>query len=84
MRLNYTLGLILSIAALVSCTENKQVGVLTEPTSATTNFPGSEYPKVNPDLSAVFRNDMPDAKAVSVNVGGKNYSMTKGEDGIVS
>jgi hypothetical protein len=25
---------------------------------------------------------MPDAQSVAVNVGGKNYQMTKGEDGI--
>ena len=82
MKLHLTLGLTLAMAALVSCADNAQVGVLTEPTSATTNFPGSEYPKINPDLSAVFRNDMPDAQSVAVNVGGKNYQMTKGEDGI--
>ena len=58
------------------------VGVLTEPTPATTNQPGLEYPKVNPDLSVVFRNDFPEAEAVTVNVGGKNYPMTKGADGI--
>ena len=70
-------------AALVSCGTNKpQIGVLTKPTSATTNVPGAEYPKINPDLSTVFRNDFPDAQSVSVNVGGKNYEMTKGEDGI--
>ena len=82
MKLHLTLGLTLAMAALVSCADNAQVGVLIEPTSATTNFPGSEYPKINPDLSAVFRNDMPDAQSVAVNVGGKNYQMTKGEDGI--
>ena len=69
MKSRLILGLFIAAAALVSCTGGKQVGVLTEPTSATTNFPGSEYPKINPDLSAIFRNDMPDAKAVSVNVG---------------
>ena len=77
------LGLTLAAAALFSCGTNKaQVGVLTKPTSATTNVPGAEYPKINPDLSTVFRNDFPDAQSVSVNVGGKNYEMTKGEDGI--
>ena len=58
------------------------MGVLTQPTSATTNVEGHEYPKINPDLSAIFRNDFPDAKTVTVNVGGKNYPMTKGEDGL--
>ena len=30
--------------AFVSCAGNKQVGVLTKPTPATTNLPGKEYP----------------------------------------
>ena len=67
--------------AFVSCAGNKQVGVLTKPTPATTNLPGKEYPKVNPDLSVVFRVEAPDAQSVSVNVG-KPYQMTKGEDGV--
>ena len=76
-------GLAIALAAIVFCGSNqRQVGVLTEPTSATTNVPGAEYPKINPDLSAVFRNDFPDAQEVSVNVGGKSYAMTRGEDGI--
>ena len=57
-------------------------GVLTEPTPATSNQPGKRYPLVNPDLTVVFRNDYPDAKEVTVNVGGKNYPMTKGADGL--
>lgn len=82
MKFHLTLGLAIAMAALVSCAGNTQVGVLTEPTSATTNIPGAEYPKVNPDLSVVFRNDMPEAQAVAVNVGDKSYPMVKGEDGI--
>lgn len=68
-------------AALVSCSGNKQVGVLTKPTPATSNLPGKEYPKINPDLSVVFRVEAPEAQSVSVNVG-KPYTMTKGEDGV--
>ena len=82
MKSHSILGLLLAAAALVSCATNKQVGVLTKPTSATTNVEGAEYPKINPDLSTVFRNDFPDAESVLVNVGGKAYEMTKGEDGI--
>ena len=83
MKKHLTLGLAVAVAVLVSCSGNKQqVGVLTKPTSATTNVQGAEYPKINPDLTTVFRNDFPDAQSVSVNVGGKNYEMTKGEDGI--
>ena len=75
-------SVLLFAAVLVCCKAQSQVGVLTKPTSATTNLEGHEYPKINPDLSAIFRNDFPDAKTVTVNVGGKNYPMTKGEDGI--
>jgi enterochelin esterase family protein len=57
-------------------------GVLTEPTPATSNQPGHRYPLVNPDLTAVFRNDFPEAQAVTVNVGGKNYPMVKAADGL--
>ena len=69
-------------ATLVSFNGNAQVGVLTKPTSATSNLEGHEYPKINPDLSATFRNDFPDAKTVTVNVGGKNYPLVKGADGL--
>ena len=82
MKNHFTTGLLIAFAALVSCTNNVQTGVITEPTSAVTNVPGAEYPKINPDLTAVFRNDMPDAESVSVNINGKSYPMVKGEDGI--
>ena len=62
--------------------EKDRVGVLYKPASATSNIAGGEFPKVNPDLSTVFRNDFPEAESVVVNVGGKNYPMTKGDDGI--
>ena len=62
--------------------EKETVGVLTEPTPATTNQPGQTFPKVNPDLTAVFRNNYPEAQSVAVNVGGKNYPMVKGADGV--
>ena len=72
------LSLLVAAVLMVSCGGTKQVGVLTKPTSATSNLEGHEYPKINPDLSATFRNDFPDAKTVTVNVGGKNYSLVKG------
>ena len=62
--------------------EKETVGVLAEPTPATTNQPGKMFPMVHPDLTAVFRNDFPEAQSVAVNVGGKNYPMVKGGDGI--
>lgn len=82
MKSHLTLGILIAFAAIVSCTGNVQTGVITEPTSAVTNVPGAEYPKINPDLTAVFRNDMPKAESVSVNINGKSYPMVKGEDGI--
>ena len=75
-------SLLFAAVLLVSCGGAKQVGVITKPTSATTNLEGHEYPKINPDLSATFRNDFPDAKTVTVNVGGKNYPLAKGDDGM--
>ncbi len=82
MKSHFLPALLLAAALLSSCKGPEQVGVLTKPTPATTNIEGQEYPKINPDLSTVFRNDLPDARSVAVNVGGKSYPMTKGEDGI--
>jgi enterochelin esterase-like enzyme len=82
MKLKFFSGLLAAAALFAACTGNSQVGVLSKPTPATTNLPGHDYPMVNPDLSAVFRVDFPDADSVAVNVGGKSYAMTKGEDGI--
>ena len=72
------IALILAAAALLSCNhpDNSLTGVITEPTSASTNVLGHEYPKINPDLSVEFRVDAPEAESVSVNLGG-NYPMTK-------
>ena len=75
-------SLLFAAVLLASCGGAKQVGVITKPTSATTNLEGHEYPKINPDLSATFRNNFPDAKTVTVNVGGKNYPLVKGDDGM--
>ena len=82
MKFHFAAGLLVAAAVLVSCKGNQQVGVLTKPTPSTLNLPGHDYPMVNPDLSAVFRVDLPDAQAVAVNVGGKNYDFVKGDDGI--
>ena len=40
------------------------------------NLEGKEYPLVNPDRTAVFRIDAPEAESVTLNLG-KNYPMTK-------
>ncbi|NJD09858.1 MAG: esterase [Gemmatimonadetes bacterium] len=41
------------------------------------NVPGQEYPRINPDLSATFRVQAPDAAKVEVRVGGGTYAMTR-------
>lgn len=71
-----------TVAAVLtlSCSSQPQVGVITEPTSASTNVQGHEYPKINPDLSVEFRVTAPEAESVSVNLGG-SYPMTRNEDG---
>ena len=65
MNLHLSSALLIAVALLGSC-KGAQVGVITKPTSATTNLEGHEYPKINPDLSATFRNDFPDAKSVTI------------------
>ena len=81
MKHHLILGLALA-AALVSCGTNKpQVGVLTKPTSATTNVEGAEYPKINPDLSVTFQVNAPQAESVELDLG-HIYPMTKNADGI--
>ena len=46
--------------------EKETVGVLAEPTPATTNQPGKAFPKVNPDLTAATELPPKDSKALSV------------------
>ena len=71
MKIHFFTVLLVATTMLGSCKSNQQVGVITKPTSATSNLEGHEYPKINPDLSATFRNDFPEAKTVTVNVGGR-------------
>ena len=47
---------------------------------ATTNVPGAQYPRINPDLSVTFRLKAPDAHNVQVQLG-SNFNMTRSEDG---
>jgi enterochelin esterase family protein len=57
------------------------VGVLTEPTPASTNTPGREYPKINPDLTVEFQVQAPEAQEVAVDICGKVYPMQREGDG---
>jgi enterochelin esterase-like enzyme len=49
-------------------------------TPASTNVPGAEYPRINPDLSVTFRLKAPDARKVQVRLGG-DFDMVRGDDG---
>ena len=57
------------------------VGILTEPTPASTNTPGREYPKINPDLTVEFQVQAPEAQEVAVDICGKVYPMQREDDG---
>ena len=57
------------------------VGIITEPTSASTNTPGREYPKINPDLSVEFQVQAPEAQEVAVDICSKVYPMRREGDG---
>lgn len=78
---------IISVAAAcllaVSCNDTpaSTVGVITEPTSASSNFRGCEYPKINPDLSITFRNTAPEAETMAITIREKTYPMTRIEGG---
>ncbi|MGA2569344.1 MAG: alpha/beta hydrolase-fold protein, partial [Terracidiphilus sp.] len=43
---------------------------------------GAQYPRVLPDHSAAFQFKAPDAKSVAVDIMGKQYPMTRGDDGV--
>jgi enterochelin esterase-like enzyme len=47
---------------------------------ASTNIPGAQYPKIQPDLRAVFRVKAPNSQKVQIDLG-KKYDMVKGNDG---
>src|SRR6266550_7032489 len=60
-----------------------------ESVPATSNVPGAQYPRINPDLSVSFRLRAPNAQKVQVQPGGGDnglgrgpFDMTKGDDGV--
>jgi enterochelin esterase family protein len=57
------------------------VGILTEPTPASSNTPGREYPKINPDLTVEFQVQAPEAREVAVDICGMVYPMQREGDG---
>ena len=78
---SYLILLALAGILAVSCKQPAApVGLLTEPTPASSNVPGREYPKVYPDLRAEFQVVAPEAQSVAVDCG-KVYPLQKGEEG---
>lgn len=51
---------------------------------AATNVMGAQYPRVLPDRSVAFQFKAPDAQSVDVDITGKKFPMTRGNDGIWS
>lgn len=49
---------------------------------AENNLAGQAFPAVTPDRRAVFRFPAPEAKSVVVDICGKQYPLTKGQDGV--
>lgn len=48
------------------------------------NIPEAKYPCIYPDRSVLFRVQAPEAKNVSVRIGGQGFEMTKGPDNVWS
>lgn len=48
----------------------------------TTNINQNSYPRINKDLSVIFRVNAPEAKDVKVDLGGVKYDMTKSDKGV--
>ena len=74
---------IVLLGVLAGCKQQPAVpvGILTEPTSASTNTPGREYPKIHPDLTVEFQVQAPEAKEVAVDICNKVYPMQREGDG---
>lgn len=75
------INVLLALAVISACAGNP-ASETAGPVSASTNAPGCEWPKVNPDLSVEFRVDAPEAKEVAVDICSKVYPMAKNEDGV--
>jgi enterochelin esterase family protein len=78
--MNRIINVLLALAVITACAGNP-ASESAGPVSASTNAPGCEYPKVNPDLSVEFRACFPDAQEVAVDICSKVYPMAKAENG---
>ena len=83
MRNRYLILLVLTGVLAAGCKQQPAtpVGILTEPTPASTNIPGREFPKVNPDLTVEFQVQAPEAREVAVDICSKVYPMQREGDG---
>jgi enterochelin esterase-like enzyme len=61
---------------------SKKAAVFNEPFSASTNIPGNEYPKINPDLRVTCRVEAPDAVTVELDLSNKVYPMKQIGNGV--
>ena len=79
----YVIPFVLAGVLVFGCKQQpaSTVGILTEPTPASSNVPGREFPKVYPDLRAEFRIAAPEAQSVAIDCG-KVYQLEKNEEGV--
>ncbi len=76
-----TVFLLLAVTVLSSCGMRKP-STISQPFSASTNIPGREYPKINPDLSVTCRVVAPEAFTVELDLCNKLYPMVQVEKGV--
>lgn len=72
---------IIVLGSFACLAQQGSAGIVSSPASS--NVRGAEYPRVTPDLRAVFRIKAPDATTVQVQVG-KKYDMQKDSSGFWS
>ena len=62
--------------------EGERVSSVEDAKPASTNVMGATYPRVLPDHSVAFQFKAPDAQSVDVDITGKKFPMTRGDDGM--
>ncbi len=64
--------------------EGERASSIEDAKPAATNVLGATYPRVLPDRSVAFQYKSPDAQSVDVDITGKKFPMTRGNDGVWS
>lgn len=64
--------------------EGQRASTIEDAKPATTNVMGASYPRVMPDHSVAFQFKSPGAQSVDVDITGKKFPMTRGNDGLWS